>query len=88
MTHNNRQRSIEQAREIMHDSLVVFDTETTGLRTSAEIVEISIISVTGAVLLDTLLRPVHPIPEEATAFMVSRMRTWQRLPASRSCCPN
>lgn len=47
---------------------VILDTETTGLDTMAEIVEISIIASDGHVLLDTLIRPSNPIPPAATAI--------------------
>lgn len=41
------------------------DTETTGLDPTAEIVEISIVDAEGQVLLDSLVRPVKPIPLDA-----------------------
>lgn len=45
---------------------VILDTETTGLDDVAEIIEISIIDAqTGSVLIDTLIRPVHPVQEGA-----------------------
>ncbi|KVN19062.1 MULTISPECIES: 3'-5' exonuclease [unclassified Burkholderia] len=44
------------------------DTETTGLDFQAEIVEIAILDRAGAVLLDTLVKPVMPIPADATAI--------------------
>jgi DNA polymerase-3 subunit epsilon len=44
---------------------VVLDTETTGLDGLAEVVQIGVISATGQVLLDTLLRPTGPIPPDA-----------------------
>ena len=47
---------------------VILDTETTGLDCLAEIVEISIIAADGRVLLDTLVRPLNPIPQVATAI--------------------
>lgn len=45
---------------------LVLDTETTGLGADAEICQIAIINSQGEVLLDTLVKPVKPIPEEAT----------------------
>ncbi len=51
------------------NNAVIFDTETTGLEWGCEIVEISIIdAVSGSVLLDTLVKPLNPIPTEATAI--------------------
>lgn len=67
---------------LCHRRFVVLDTETNGLDTTAEIVEISIIDDQGYVLLDTLVRPVCPIPETATAIhgitneMVANAPTW------------
>lgn len=50
-------------------SAVVIDTETTGFEDDDEIVEISIIDAKGAILLDTLVKPiVKDIPAEATAI--------------------
>ncbi|MGX9523132.1 3'-5' exonuclease [Vibrio mediterranei] len=46
-----------------------FDSETTGLGSDAEIVELSLVGViTGEVYLDTLVKPLSPIPEDATAI--------------------
>ncbi len=47
---------------------VILDTETTGLDLRAEIVEISILAADGRVLLDTLVRPINPIPQASTAI--------------------
>lgn len=60
----------------------ILDTETTGLDDSAEIVEISIIDENGCVLLDTLVKPLKPIPADLTAIhgitneMVATAPTW------------
>ena len=62
----DRRRSIGQARALLDDSPFVFDTETTGLGSDDEIVEIAIISVDGTVLLDSLVKPRFPVPPEAT----------------------
>lgn len=45
---------------------VILDTETTGLGSDAEIVEIAILTPQGDVLLDTLVQPTRPIPPEAS----------------------
>jgi DNA polymerase-3 subunit epsilon len=45
---------------------LILDTETTGLDGRAEIVQIAVINVRGDVLLNRLVRPVGPIPEEAS----------------------
>ena len=48
-----------------HSDFVVLDTETTGLDSHAEIVEISIIDKQGRVLFDSLIKPKKPIPRDA-----------------------
>lgn len=45
---------------------VIIDTESTGFGPGAEIVSLAVVSPTGETLLDTLVKPVMPIPEEAT----------------------
>ncbi len=45
---------------------VVLDTETTGLGRDAEICQIAIVNSVGEKLLDTLVKPFHPIPDDAT----------------------
>lgn len=47
---------------------LVLDTETTGLDSTSEICQIAIIDSNGKVLLDTLVKPVRPIPPSATAI--------------------
>lgn len=60
---------------------LVLDTETTGLY-DGEIVQIGIVNSAGDVLLDTLVKPVEPIPSDATAIhgitdeMVKDAPTW------------
>ncbi|MFB2828016.1 3'-5' exonuclease [Aeromonas jandaei] len=60
----------------------ILDTETTGLDGQAEIVEISIIDQDGSVVFDSLVKPIQPIPAEATAIhgitneMVAAAPTW------------
>lgn len=50
------------------DQYAVLDTETTGLEWDAKIVEISITDGAGRTLLDTLVHPGVPIPDEAAAI--------------------
>lgn len=70
---------IEQRRiaSVRHDCLsfanhekplCFLDTETTGLDEQAEIVEIAIVDRNGNTLLDTLIKPLSPIPPEASAI--------------------
>lgn len=49
-------------------SVVILDTETTGLDDDARVVEVSIITTAGNVVLDTLVNPGQPIPEAATSI--------------------
>ena len=48
-------------------NLVVLDTETTGLDGHAEVIQIAVVDRSGAVLLDSLVKPTCPVPAEATA---------------------
>jgi DNA polymerase III epsilon subunit-like protein len=47
-------------------SWVVLDTETTGLEPGCEIVQIAVVRGDGVVLLDTLVKPMQPIPDEVS----------------------
>ena len=49
-------------------AVIILDTETTGLDLSAEIVQISLITIDGASLFDSLVKPTQPIPPEVTAI--------------------
>lgn len=66
---------------VLSEDFVVLDTETTGLR-DAEICQIAIIDAKGNVLLNTLVKPVRPIPSDAvhihgiTNEMVSTAPAW------------
>ena len=51
---------------IKSGNYLILDTETTGLNTDSEIVSIAIIDAQGNTLLDTLVKPVQPIPADAT----------------------
>jgi len=56
----------ELAKAWLSEGCLILDTETTGLDSSAEIVEISIIDHNGAIVLDTLIKPTKPIPADAS----------------------
>lgn len=58
----------QQAQQWLRDNCLILDTETTGLGDDAEIVEISLIDTSGEILLNTLIKPRRPIPQEATAI--------------------
>ena len=62
---DRQRRPSELAREVLADSPVIFDTETTGLSGSDQIVEISCVSATGEVLLDSLVRASCPVSQGA-----------------------
>jgi DNA polymerase-3 subunit epsilon len=53
-------------RIIRSGHYVVLDTETTGIGDDAEIVSIAIVTADGQALLDTLVKPVNPIPPTST----------------------
>ena len=69
MKHENsreKAHAIRRSRELVTLDALVLDTETTGLDENAEIVEISLITMSGRVVLDSLVKPLHPIPQDAT----------------------
>ena len=61
-----RQNAILRARQALANKPLYLDTETTGLESKDEIVEISIIDDDGITLMDKLVCPSQPIPPEAT----------------------
>lgn len=62
---------------------LVLDTETTGLHSGAEICQIAIIDHTGQMLLDQLVKPTMPIPDDVamihgiTDALVADQPTWR-----------
>lgn len=76
----------EWARGVLADpAAVILDTETTGLY--GEIVEISIITVAGETLLDTLIKPKETIPADATAIHGIGNETVKNAPAFAEAYP-
>lgn len=77
-----RNNAVRHAKELLEQKPVYIDTETTGLKTTDEIVEISVIDSDGSLLFSSLVKPNQPIPVEAeiihgiTNAMVSGSRTW------------
>lgn len=73
------------ANDWLDKNCLILDTETTGLGDDAEVVEISVIDAQGNVLLNSLVRPSKPIPQEATDIhgitdaMVVSAPTWDQL---------
>lgn len=64
---HERRAVCDSAAAWLRSSPLFLDTETTGLDTQAEIIEIAILDAAGTVLLDSLVKPVGPIPPEASA---------------------
>jgi len=64
----DREKASEWAKKIIQEpSAIILDTETTGLDPRAEACSISILSLKkGETIMDTLVKPSIPIPEEAT----------------------
>jgi DNA polymerase III epsilon subunit-like protein len=63
-----RAEAMRWAADLAADPCTVYlDTETTGFGAGAEIVDIAIVDGAGRVLLDSLVRPVNPIPVESSA---------------------
>ena len=88
MLHNTaspRENAIAFARQKITERPIYLDTETTGLDSKAEIVEIAIVDCDGTVLLESFVRPSRPIPPDATRIhqitneMVSSAPTWPAL---------
>ncbi|AVV22322.1 3'-5' exonuclease [Salmonella enterica] len=73
----------QRAKRWLDDDRLFIDTETTGLGDDAEIVEICIIDKNGFIMLNTLIKPTKPIPDEAIAIhgitneMVAHAPTWK-----------
>ncbi len=80
-----RQRARAQAHQLLQAHPLFLDTETTGVRSSAEVIEICLIDHQGTVLFNSLVRPRVPIPPESTQIhgisnaMVALAPTWSEL---------
>ncbi len=70
---------------VQRNDFLVLDTETTGLHSTAEIVQIAIVDAQDNVLLDTLVKPVHRIPRDVirihgiTNDQVRDVPTWAEI---------
>ena len=63
---NSRDEIIKWAVNLLEDGdALLVDTETTGLSTNDEIIQLAILDLDGKVLLNTLLKPTVPISSEA-----------------------
>lgn len=56
------------AKHFFKENYLIVDTETTGPGDDDEIVEISIINAMGTVIMDSLVKPSRPIPDEVIAI--------------------
>ena len=65
---------------LQNPDTLVLDTETTGLRSDAEVCQIAVMNLAGDVLLDTLVKPRNPIPPEAEAIHGISTKTVQDAP--------
>lgn len=80
-----RQQAIVQARTWLAREPLYLDTETTGVRGDAEIIEIALVDHSGTVIFDSLVCPRLPIPPDATRIhgitnaMVADAPTWPTL---------
>ena len=63
-----RRQAIARAQVLVAREPCYLDTETTGVRSSAEIIEIAIVDHQGEVLFNSLVRPRLPIPADATSI--------------------
>ncbi len=62
----NRKAEVEAwALKLIASEFIVVDTETTGLDSNSEVIEIAIVSGTGAILLNSLIKPQGPNSSEA-----------------------
>ncbi len=63
----HKQTAQQWARDLLHRTdWLILDTETTGLNGDSEAIQIGVIAPDGTVMMNTLLRPSKPIPEDAT----------------------
>ena len=63
-----RAAAIQAAQRVIETGPVYLDTETTGITTNDEIIELAIIDRDGSPLFNQLVRPTRKIPPEATAI--------------------
>ena len=80
-----RQQVIQKAREILNLQPVVLDTETTGLGSYDEIIEIALVNFQGNVIYESLVRPTIEIPPDSTRInrisneMVKSSPSWKEV---------
>lgn len=63
-----KEKVARRCKQLLNEGCVILDFETTGFVSSTvDIIEVAIVSHTGEVLMDTLLKPQRPIPYGASA---------------------
>jgi DNA polymerase-3 subunit epsilon len=63
--------------ELLHSNAVIIDTETTGVDTKAQIIQLAAIDMQGKTLFDSLFRPsvpIHPKSAETHHLTIGRLR--------------
>lgn len=75
-------------RCLQNPDAVILDTETTGLGSDAEIIQIAVISLRGETLLDTLVKPSGDIPAEASAIHGITFKTVESAPTFKAVAPD
>ncbi len=64
----HRRDAAQWAADRFRREAVIFDSETTGLGSDDEFVQLGVIDLQGNTVLDALVRPSRPIPPDATAI--------------------
>jgi DNA polymerase III epsilon subunit-like protein len=66
---DDKASALRIARAVMaQDNVVFLDTETTGLRGDDQVCQVALVSKSGRVVLDTLVKPTIPIPEHTSVI--------------------
>jgi len=82
---SDRQRVAQKARDLLSQDSLYLDTETTGLGSTAEIIEVAIINREGETVFESLVRPKGAIDPDARRVhgismeMVQDAPTWQEV---------
>jgi len=66
--HQHQLHAIRQARAWLEQKPLYLDTETTGLSSTDQIIDLALIDHDGTVLIDTLIRPTIPISDGSEAI--------------------
>ena len=62
----HQKEAVRKAREMLRKNPIFLDTETTGLLQSDVVIELAVIDQNGQVIIDSLIKPILPIPADAT----------------------